>query len=84
MQPGVPMPKTKPEAAIAADLIVQERVLLFCLASHTDWVRAGVTHATAQVVLIKDLVERDHKDGFALTEDGRAALFALLADAYDS
>jgi hypothetical protein len=26
---------------------VPERVLLFCLASGTNWVKAGVTHATA-------------------------------------
>ncbi len=33
---------------IAGGLSVQERVLLFCLSSNTDWQRAGVTHATAQ------------------------------------
>ena len=31
----------KPET-IAAELTVPERVLLFCLASNTDWVKAGV------------------------------------------
>jgi hypothetical protein len=30
---------------IASGLTVRERVLLFCLASHTDSQRAGVTHA---------------------------------------
>ena len=29
-----------------ASLSVQERMLLFCLASGTDWERAGVIHAT--------------------------------------
>jgi hypothetical protein len=37
----------KPET-IAAELTVPERVLLFCLASNNDWVKAGVTHAIAQ------------------------------------
>jgi hypothetical protein len=32
---------------IAAELSVQERVLLFCLASGTEWAQAGVTGATA-------------------------------------
>jgi hypothetical protein len=30
---------------IASGLTVPERVLLFCLASDTDWQRAGVTDA---------------------------------------
>jgi hypothetical protein len=34
--------------SIAAELTVPERVLLFCLASDTNWVKAGVTHSTAQ------------------------------------
>jgi hypothetical protein len=37
---------------IAAELGVKERVLLFCLASGTDWERAGVTHSTAQHILV--------------------------------
>jgi hypothetical protein len=41
------MTARKPET-VAAELTVPERVLLFCLASGTDWVKAGVTHATAQ------------------------------------
>jgi hypothetical protein len=40
-------PRVKPEA-IATELKVPERALLFCLALDTDWERAGVTHATAQ------------------------------------
>jgi hypothetical protein len=30
---------------IAADLTVPERMLLFCIASDTDWATGGVTHA---------------------------------------
>ena len=44
-------PKPKPETAVAAELTVG--VLLFCLASNTDWVKAGVTHATAQKMLVR-------------------------------
>jgi hypothetical protein len=41
-----------------ANLSVQERVLLFCLASGTDSERAGVTHATAQHLLLRGLIDR--------------------------
>src|ERR1019366_1129897 len=34
--------------SIAVALSVPERLLLFCLASGTDWQKAGITHATAQ------------------------------------
>jgi hypothetical protein len=72
------MAKPRSESAIAAELTVPERVLLFCLASGTDWVKAGVTHATAQHLLVRNLVERDQASGFVLTDQGRAVLAALL------
>jgi hypothetical protein len=66
--------------SIAAALTVSERVLLFCLASGTDWQRAGVTHATAQHLMIRGLVEREGAAGsFAPSEQGSAVLEALLA-----
>jgi hypothetical protein len=65
--------------AIATELSVPERVLLFCLASGTNWVKAWVTHATAQHMLVRNLVERDHAAAdFVLTDQGRAVLAALL------
>ena len=58
---------------------VPERMLLFCLASDTDWQKAGVTHATAQHMMIRNLIARDHTARrFVLTEQGRATLAALL------
>jgi hypothetical protein len=42
------MAKRPAAEMIAEGLAVRERVLLFCLASGTDWQRAGVTHTTAQ------------------------------------
>jgi hypothetical protein len=42
----------KGASTIAADLTVQERVLLFCLASGTEWAQAGVTGATATAMLV--------------------------------
>ena len=55
-----------------------ERVLLFCLASDTDWVKAGVTHSIAQHLMVKNLVERHGSAHYVLTEQGRAVLFTLL------
>jgi hypothetical protein len=75
--------RSKPEA-IAADLPVSERVMLFCLASGTDWVRAGVRHATAQQVLLRGLIDRaSTRARFKLTPLGRGVLAALLKPPVD-
>jgi hypothetical protein len=75
------MPKLSPEM-IAAGLIVAERVLLFCVASDTDWSQAGVTGSIAQHMIGRRLIERDHlATRFVLTDQGRAVLAALLGRA---
>src|SRR5215469_11866816 len=53
-----PMPARPSSAKIASDLRVPERMMLFCLASGTDWERAYVTHATAQHLLVRGLIDR--------------------------
>jgi hypothetical protein len=71
--------KQTPEM-IAAELIVPERLLLFCLATDTDWQKAGITHATAQQMMVRGLIDRDQAaPRFALTDQGRAVLGALVA-----
>jgi hypothetical protein len=46
----------------------------------TDWQAAGITHATAQHMMVRGLIERDSGAGsFVPTDHGRAALEALLA-----
>jgi hypothetical protein len=62
----------------AEKLSVEERVLLFCVASDTEWARAGVTGATATAMTVKGLIERSSGDELVLTKDGRAVLDALL------
>jgi hypothetical protein len=67
---------------------VQERILLFCLASGTDWKQAGVTFKTAVDILVMGrrpglpLVKlvNTHRAGgrLALTDAGRAVLRTLL------
>jgi hypothetical protein len=56
------MAKMPNPQSIAAGLTVPERILLLCLASDTDWQKAGVTHATAQHMLVQGLIERDHAE----------------------
>lgn len=66
---------------VAAGLTVPERVLLFCLGSRTDWVKAGVKQATTRHLLVKSLVERDQAGHLVLTDEGRAVLSAMLGRA---
>jgi len=63
-----------------ATLGVRERVLLFCIASGTDWQRAGLTGETVTALVVKGLLVRDGAGRLALTDDGRAALRALLSE----
>jgi hypothetical protein len=61
-----------------------QRSILFCLASGTDWERAGVTHATAQQMLVRGLIDRDPGPArFKLTPLGRDVLAALLKPPVD-
>ena len=55
-----------------------ERVLLYCLASDTDWAKAGVPAITVQHLLVRNLVERNDAAKLVLTEKGRAVLAALV------
>jgi hypothetical protein len=76
------MAKHPTPESIAAGLSVPERVLLFCLASGTDWQNANVTHATAQQMMVRGLVERAAgATSYALTDEGRAVLEVLLMKA---
>jgi EamA-like transporter family len=81
--PGFMPVHSKPDAPLTpqalASLSVQERVLLFCLASGTDWERAGVTHATAQQMRVRGLIDRASTSArFKLTPLGRYVLAALI------
>ena len=67
--------------SITADaLTVPERVLLFCVGSGTDWQKAGITSTTLTAMVVKGLVDRDAVGKITLTEQGRAALGALLPE----
>jgi hypothetical protein len=74
------MAKLKTPAEVAAALSVRERVLLFCIASATDWLLARITGETVVVMLKKGLVERDATGRISLTDRGRDVLRAMLPD----
>ena len=66
------MAKAPSPHSITAGLTVPERLLLFCLATDTDWQAASITHATAQHVLVRGLIERDTGAmSYKLTGQGR-------------
>jgi hypothetical protein len=67
-------------ATIATELSVPERVLLFCLASGTEWAEAGITGATVTAMVVRGLVDRNCAARLVLTRDGRAVLDALLGE----
>jgi hypothetical protein len=45
--------KTPTTESIAASLTVSEQLLLFCIATDTDWAAAGITGATARLMQVR-------------------------------
>jgi len=74
------LPKLDDPQAQATSLSIPERILLFCIASKTEWERAGIAGATVTAMVIKGLVERDAASELTLTKQGRAVLAALLME----
>jgi hypothetical protein len=72
--------KTKMPSDAAADLTVRERLILFCAASGTDWVRARLSAAAVTYVVVKGLIKRDDAGKLSLTDRGRAVLRTILHD----
>jgi hypothetical protein len=59
--PGTPIIECQPDYPrnqSPPGLTIPERLLLFCLASNTDWQAASITHATAQHMMVRGLIER--------------------------
>jgi hypothetical protein len=70
--------KAPTPASVAAELAVTERVLLFCVASDTDWSKVA-THAAARHLIVRSLIEReDAAASYRLTPQGRAVLDVLV------
>jgi hypothetical protein len=69
----------KPTAADAPPALnIPERILLFCVASGTDWEHAHITGVTVTAMVVRGLIERDAGGRLTLTPQGRAALDVLL------
>jgi hypothetical protein len=49
----------KPTADAAPALNIPERLLLFCVASGTDWEHAGITGAPVTAMMVRGMIERD-------------------------
>jgi hypothetical protein len=84
LRPKKPAPKpTQPTPEmVAAQLSLPQRLLLFCVASNSDWRKAGITNATVQLSIVKNLIDRDETTAhLELTEHGRAVLAALRSGA---
>jgi hypothetical protein len=63
----------------AEGLSVPERIMLFCVASATDWQKAaGLTHTIARRLMVRGLIERQGVESYMLTGQGRAVLDALM------
>ena len=69
----------KPTAAATPALSIPERVLLFCVASDTDWEHAGITGTTLTAMIVRGLIQRDPAGRLWLTTEGHAVLAAPLA-----
>jgi hypothetical protein len=65
-------------STIASNLSVSERVLLFCVASGTEWERAGITGPVVTSAIVRGLVQRDPVGQLSLTKEGRAVLHGLI------
>ena len=59
-------------------LVASVPVLLFCLASGTDWHRTRITQSTVTKMTVHGLVERDDVGRLQLTPAGRTVFDALL------
>ncbi len=66
--------------ALVKTLGVQERDLLFCLASGTDWKQIGVTYKAVAGLMGKrtSLVTMTSTGALALTDTGRVVLREML------
>ena len=74
------MAKLTMPAEAAAALRVSERMLLFCVASNTDWKHTAIPGEIVTTMVVKGLIESGARGHLALTDRGRAVLKAMLPD----
>jgi hypothetical protein len=67
-------------AMLAGLRTLSERILLFCVASNTDWKHAAIPAEIVTTMVVKGVIERDTGGHLALTDSGRAGLRAMLPE----
>ena len=77
------MSKQTMPSADTARLATRERVLLLCVASSTDWQRAGVANETVTSTIVKGLLVRGAVGQLELTDRGRIAAQAMVGTLWD-
>ena len=77
---GCAMAKLNMPTEAAAALRVSERMLLFCVASNTDWKHPALPSEIVTTMVVKGLIDRDTAGALTLTDRGRAVLRAMLPD----
>jgi hypothetical protein len=70
----------KAASTMAGELAVSERVLLFCVASGTDWERVGITGPMVTAMIVRGLIQCGPGGQLSLTKKGRAVLKELIGD----
>jgi hypothetical protein len=67
---------------LTTTLSANDRVILFCVATATDYGAAGITAHPMQSMAIRGFIAHDRESGaYTLTDSGRATLTAILEDA---
>jgi hypothetical protein len=66
----------RPPETVAAELDAEERIALFCIASHTSFGMSG-GNITRTRLIVRGLIDRDGSRVF-ITDQGRAVLAALI------
>ena len=77
---GNAMAKLSMPTETAVALRVSERMLLFCVASNTDWKHPAIPGEIVTTMVVKGLIDRDTGGALTLTDRGRAVLRAMLPD----
>jgi len=63
-------------------LSAHDRVILFCVATATDYGSAGITAHAMQSMAIRGFIAQNRESGaYTLTDSGRATLVTILEDA---
>ena len=77
---GNAMAKLSMPTEAAAALRVSERMLLFCVASNTDWKHPAIPGEIVPTMVVKGLIDCNAGGALTLTDRGRALLRAMLPD----